>query len=143
VPDCGIGLNVLCQKRNAFLRIEIDDGDTEGTKPVDATLEIAAFADDNGAEAELAKQAAAVPARRERGDHDEFAVTFLPSGVTEGVCFAVEGWVTVLHAAIVPGANELAVGIENGGADGDAAFAQALASFVERAGEHRFVAGSR
>jgi hypothetical protein len=143
VPDCGIGLNVLCQKRGALLRIEIDDVDAEGTKPVDAALEIAAFANDDGAEAKLAKQAAAIPARGEGGDHNEFAVTFLASGVTEGVCFAMEGWVAVLHAAIVTRADQLAIGIENGGADGDAALVQALPGFAERAGKHGFVAGSR
>ena len=143
MPDCGIGLNVLCQKRGALLRIEIDDVDAEGTKPVDAALEIAAFADDDGAEAELAKQAAAIPAWRERGDHDEFAVTRLASGVTERVRFAVEGWVAVLYATIVAGADQLPIGIENGGADGDAALVQALASFGESARKHRFVGGSR
>ena len=70
----------------------------------------AAFAGHQGSETKLADQAAAVPARRERGDHDELAIAALAAGVAEGVGFCVGGGVVVLDAAIMAGADEIAGG---------------------------------
>ena len=136
VPDGRIILDVIGEQSDAFLRVEIDDFNVEGAEPVDAALEGAGFADDDAGKTELANEAAAIPARRERGDHCEFAVAALAAGAAEGVGFSVEGGITELHPAIVAGAEQRAVLIEDGGADGDATFGEAFAGFGESDGEH-------
>ena len=69
VPDGGIFLDVVGEKSDTLLGIDVDDFDVEGAEPVDAALEGAAFADDDARESELADEAAAVPAGRESGNH--------------------------------------------------------------------------
>ena len=142
MPDGGIFLNVGGEEGDAFLGVEVEDFDVEGAEPVDAALEGAGFADDDAGESELANEAAAVPAGRECGDHGQFAVAALASGVAEGVGFSVEGWVVILYAAIVAGAEEGSVFVEDGGADGDAAFGESFAGFGDGDGEHGVVVES-
>jgi len=104
-----------------------------------------ALAHDQGAEAELADEAAAVPAGGEGGDHDEVAVGALAAGVAEGVGFAVDGGVVLLDAAVVATADEGAgwgaVGAEDGGSDGETAFGEAEAGFFEGYGQHSGIVG--
>ncbi len=139
VPDGGIFFDVSGEEGDAFLRIEVEDFDVEGAEPVDAALEGAGFADDDASESELTDEAAAVPAGRECGDHGQFAVAALASGVAEGVGFSVEGWVVILYAAIVTGAEQRSVFVEDGGADGDAAFGESFAGFGHGDSEHGVV----
>ena len=139
MPDGGTFLDVVGEESDALLGIEVDDFDVEGAKPVDAALESAAFADDDARESELADEAAAVPAGRESGNHGQFAVAALAAGVAEGVGFSVHGWIAILYAAIVAGADESSLFIENGGADGDAAFGESFAGFGDGDGEHGVV----
>jgi len=136
VPDGGIFLDVIGEESCTFLRVEIDDFDVERAEPVDAALECAGFTDDDAGKTELANQAAAIPAGSEGSDHSEFAIAALAAGVAEGVGFSVERGIAELHAAIVAGAEERAVFVENGGADGDAAFGEAFAGFGDGDGEH-------
>jgi len=136
VPDGGIFFDVSGEEGDAFLGVEVDDFDVEGAEPVDAALEGAGFADHDASESELADEAAAVPAGRERGDHGQFAVAALASGVAEGVGFSVEGGIVILYAAIVTGAEEGSVFVEDRGADRDAAFGESFAGFGEGDGEH-------
>ena len=70
--------------------VEVDDLDTDGAEPLQATGEVTGFADDERAQAELANEAATVPARGKRADHDEVAIGSLASGAAEGVGFAVD-----------------------------------------------------
>ena len=84
-----MGLDVIGEKRGAFGGIKVNYLHAERAKPVNAALKRAAFADDERAEAELADEAAAIPARRERGDHDEIAITALASGAAECVGLGV------------------------------------------------------
>lgn len=107
---------------DAFLAIEVDDVDAVFAEPVDTTLEGAAFADDQCADAELADEAAAVPAGCESGDHDQVAVGGLAAGAAEGVGFAVDGGVAVLNAAVVPTTDEFAILSEERCADRNSAF---------------------
>ena len=137
VPDFGVSPDVGGEEADAFVRIKIDDNYAEGAEPVDAALESARFADDDAREAELADQATAIPAGSKGGDHGEFAVAALAASVAEGVGFAVERRVAVLHAAIVAGTDEVSLFVENRGADGDAAFGEAFAGFGDGHGEHR------
>ena len=135
VPDGGIFLDVVGEERYTFLRVQVDDFDVESAEPINAALKGARFANDDPGKTELANQAAAIPAGSERGDHGEFAIAALAAGVAEGVGFSVERRIAELHAAIVPGAEERAVVIEDGGADGDAAFGKSFAGFGERNGQ--------
>ncbi len=64
-------------------------------------MEIDGLADDYGGDAELADEAAAIPARRQRGDHNLVAIGALTAGTAEGVGFSVDGWIVFLHAAVV------------------------------------------
>ena len=131
VPDGGVGGDVVAHHGDAGGVGEVDDVDAEVAEPLFAAGEVLAFADDDGLEAELADEAGAVPAGGERGDHDEVAVGALAAGVAEGVGFAVDAGVGLLDAAVVAAAYEGAVGAEDGGADGEAAFGEAGAGFFE------------
>ena len=62
------------QEVDALLRVEVDDRDAVLAQPVDPALEGPRLADHDDRDAELADQAAAVPARRERRDHHGVAV---------------------------------------------------------------------
>ena len=139
VPDGGIFLDVGGEEGDAFLGVEVEDFDVEGAEPVDAALEGAGFADDDASESELADEATAIPAGRERSDHGQFFVAALAAGVAEGVGFSVQGWVVILYAAIVAGAEERSVLVEDRGTDGDAAFGESFAGFGDGYGEHGVV----
>ncbi len=123
--------------------MEVDDVDAEFTEPVFAAGEVLVFADDDSLETELADEAAAIPARGERGDHDEVAIGLLAACVAEGVGFAVDAGVGLLDAAVVASADErgcsILLGAEDSGADGEAAFGETGAGFFESDGEHGFV----
>ncbi len=71
VPNLGMRADVLCQQGSALFGIQVDNLHSQRTQPVESALEVAAFPSDYGSEAELTYQSATVPARRERGDHDE------------------------------------------------------------------------
>ena len=51
----------------------------------------------------------------------------------------MQGWIAILYAAIVAGADESSLFIENGGADGDAAFGESFAGFGDGDIEHGVV----
>ncbi len=127
--------NVIREERDTFRGIEVDDFDAERAEPVDAALEIAAFAGDDFLKAKLAYETAAIPAGSERSDHDEIAIAALAACVSKGVGFAVKRRVAKLHAAIVARANEDAVGVEYGGANWDATFGEALAGLRDGHGK--------
>src|SRR5690349_18764952 len=74
VPNFGMGGDVLGEEVDAVGGIEVDDGDAVVAEPVEAAGEVDRFADDDGTDAELADEAAAIPARGERGRHDGVAV---------------------------------------------------------------------
>src|SRR5258708_36701273 len=88
VPNGGISADVGGQEVDAFGGVEVDDLDAIFAEPVDAAVEIAGFADDYGGDAELADEAAAIPARRQRGDHNFVAIGALAAGPAEGVVFS-------------------------------------------------------
>src|SRR6202167_773172 len=137
VPYGGVRANVICEERRTFGGIQINHIDAERTQPVRASLKVAAFADNDGAETKLAYQPAAIPAGRERRNYNKVAITALAAGVAECVRLAVHRGIALLHAAVAPGADELpGGGIEDGRADGDATFGKAGARFLQGDGEH-------
>ena len=123
-----MGADVICEEVETFGGVEVDDFDAERAQPIDAALKIAAFAYDNFWKTKLADKAAAIPARSERGDHDEVAIAALAARIAKSVGFAVEGRVAELHAAIVARTEEDSFRAENRGADGDTAFRKTFAS---------------
>lgn len=62
VPDGGIFFDVLGQEGDAFLIVQVDHVHAMFAEPRDATWEILAFTYDQSLEAELADEAAAIPA---------------------------------------------------------------------------------
>src|SRR6185437_10713609 len=136
VPDFGVVADEAAKEVFAFVGVEVDHLDAVFAQPIDAAAKCFALADDDAREAELADKARAIPAGRERGGHGHAAIAALASGVAEGVGFAMGAGVAVLHAAVVAGSEQLSIGREDGGADGDAAFSQPFAGLGDRGGEH-------
>src|ERR1017187_8065273 len=89
--------------------MEVDDLYAGRAQPFHAALEVAALSDDHHAETKLPHKAAAIPAGRQRCDHAEFAIAALPPRITEGVGFAMQRRISVLHAAVVSGPKDLAL----------------------------------
>lgn len=129
-------VNVLRQQLRGFRIVEVDDLDPERSQPVEASGEVSALSDDQRADVELADKSAAVPAWGEGRHHDGVTIRPLPTGVSEGVGFGVGGGVAVLDAAVVAGAEEPSVGVEERCADGDSPFGEAEACFMDSDGEH-------
>src|SRR5712671_583171 len=130
IPNGRIFADVSGQEIDAIGGMQVDDVDAIFAKPVDAALEVDRFSDDYGRNAELADQTAAIPTRRQRGDHDLVAIGALAPCAAEGVGLTVDARVVLLNPPIVTSAQEISPGIKKGGADGDAAFGEALARFV-------------
>lgn len=107
----------------------------------DTALEGDRLADHHGADIELAHQSAAVPAGRQRSDHDGVLVAALTAGLAEGIGFAMHGRIVFLHAAVVTTAEQAPVVVIQRRADRDAAFGQALAGFGNGGVEQGAVVG--
>ena len=71
-----------------------------------SSREGAALADHQRADAELANQAAAIPARRERRNHHQVAITALPAGAAKGIRLAVDAGIALLHTAVTAPAQQ-------------------------------------
>src|SRR6266545_1194115 len=99
-PQLRVGGDELAHELHA-LRV-VDDGDLDAVfgEPFVAAEEGGGFADDHVGDAELADQAAAVPARGQGGHHGGAAVAAAAAGVAEGRGLAVHGGVAVLDAAV-------------------------------------------
>jgi len=136
VPDGRIILDVIGEQSDAFLRVEIDDFNVEGAEPVDAALEGAGFADDDAGKTELANEAAAIPARRERRNHDRILVASLATGPAKRIGLAMHGRVVVLYSTVMTRADEFAHGIKDRSSDRDASFAQPFISFRQCHRQH-------
>src|SRR4051812_34869168 len=88
-PNRRIFADIFGQHLHTFDRIQIDDYDAIFTKPVHAAAKIDGFAEDDGANAELPNEAAAVPARGQRGSHDFVAVGALAARAAESIGLGV------------------------------------------------------
>ncbi len=139
VPDFRMGLDVSGEKRGALLGIKIDHLHAERTKPVNATLKRPALTNDERGKTELADEAAAVPAGRERGHHNEIAIAALAARTTKRVGLRMHRGIALLDAPVVAGANEAAGSVKNRGTDGNSALNETLAGFGERDVKHRGV----
>src|SRR5579859_5108199 len=119
--------------------MHVDDFDSVFTQPIDPAMERARLAHDDCHDAELPDEAAAVPARRERRDHDRVLVAPLATGTAERIGLAMDGRVVILDPPIVPPAEQRAVAVEEGGADGDAPFGKSRPGFLNGNLEHCLV----
>lgn len=135
MPESGIRRNKLREHLNANLAREINDRDLARAEPVEAAREVHRFADDDRANAELANEAAAIPARREGGDHDFVAIGALAARFPKRIGFGVDGRIIFLDAAIAAAAEKFSFAVEKRGADGDAAFGEAETGFLDGDGE--------
>src|SRR5580700_8070536 len=136
VPDVGFFGDEFLEEVDAVLGLEIDHADAVFDEPVEAAAEADGLTDDDRSDLELADEAAAIPAGGEGGDHDFVAVGALAAGFAEGVGFAVDAGVGLLDAAVTTAGEQSSGAVEERGADGDAAFLQAKASFVGGDAEH-------
>ena len=104
IPNGGIFADVSGQEIDAIRGMQVDDVDAIFAKPVDAALEVDRFSDDYGRNAELADQTAAIPTRRQCGDHDLVAIGALAPRAAEGVGFTVDARVVLLNPPIMTSA---------------------------------------
>lgn len=120
----------LAQQLLAFGVVEIDDSDAVFSEPIDAAQEGLRFADNNCADAELADQAAAVPARSEGGRHDRVAIRTLSTGLSKSVRLAVDRRVILLYPPVVSASEQIAFAIEQRCPDRYSALACAETGFL-------------
>jgi hypothetical protein len=132
VPQGGVRGDEVGHHRHAGLVVEHDDLDPVLGEPVVPAVERPCLAHDQPRDAELAHQAAAEPARRERGDHRRAPVRALPAGPAERVRLAVHRRVVVLDATVVTAPQQRPVGGEQRGSDGDAALGETGPRLLER-----------
>src|SRR5580698_6154988 len=105
IPDVGMCGDIFSEQFAALAAVQIDDLDAVFTEPVEAAGEGAALTHHQCADAELTDKAAAVPAWRERSDHDEIAIAALAAGAAKGIRLTVDAGVALLHAAVVAAAD--------------------------------------
>src|SRR5579862_7138061 len=95
--------DIALQQIGTLRRVEIEHLHAALAQPAHAALEGTGLTDQYGRNAELQDQAAAVPAGRQRRDHDGVAIAALSPGISERIGFSVHRWIAVLHPAAVPG----------------------------------------
>src|SRR6266849_1261199 len=111
-PDFRVVGHVFSKHLDAFVRMGVEHFRAVLAQPIDAAAEIYGLADDYGANAKLADQAAAIPARSQRGHHDFIAVAPLPAGVSKRIRFAVRGRIAFLHSAVAAFSQQFSMAFE-------------------------------
>ena len=130
VPDLGVFADIGAHQAYTFLRIQIKHPHAGRAQPVEAAAKRPALPNDQSADAELTDQSTAIPARRQRSHHHNFAVRTQPSCAAKSIGLRVHGGVTLLDPSIVSSTEQLSLGIEHGRADGKAPFRQADSGFA-------------
>ncbi len=139
VPDRGILHDIALEQLAALVIVKVNDLDAVFAQPVHAATKGAALAHHYRADAKLAHQAAALPARGQRGAPHKVTVAALAAGAAKGIGFRVDAGIAVLHAAIVAAAQQLALARKQRRTDGNAPLVEALASFFDGNCKHLFV----
>ena len=129
-------VDVRTEQCGALRVVENNDLHPESFQPVMPTLEVLVLADHHGADVELTHQARAVPARRERGDHDALGVVTPTTRATKSVGFGVHRRIIFLDPAVVTRSQQRAVASKERRADGDPALGESGPSFAEGSREH-------
>jgi hypothetical protein len=140
VPHRWMRRNVARKHFDAFLRTKINHFDPVSAQPIDSTTKIHRFADDHRPDAKLPYKPAAVPARRQRRDHDLVVITALSPGFAKRIGLAMDRGVVFLNATIVPPAQQLATLIEKRCPDWNSSFGETLPRFVDGNAQHLGIA---
>src|SRR5580658_3585974 len=136
VPERRILRDEYGEHLHTFFRRKIKHFDSVFLQPIDSAAKIYRFSDDHRSNSKLANQPAAIPAWRERRDHDFVAVTFLAAGFPEGVGLAMRRRVTVLYSPVVAAPQKLSSAIEKRRTDWNSALRKSTPRFVYRRLEH-------
>src|SRR6266851_4073393 len=111
-PDFRVIGHIFGEHVDAFVRVGVEHFGAVFAQPIDAAAEIYGLADNYGANAKLADQAAAVPAGRQGRDHDFVAVSSLPARFAKRVRFAMRGRIALLNSAVVAPSQQFSVAFE-------------------------------
>src|SRR5260370_20737285 len=104
--------NVFREYSNALLGMHVDYTDSVSDQPIDSDAEIHGLPDHHGADPKLANQPAAIPARRQRRNHDFVAITPLPARFSKSIRFAMRGGIALLHSAVVAASEQFSFAFE-------------------------------
>src|SRR6185503_1010464 len=96
VPDLGVFVNVGFQKFAAGAAVEIDHLDTILPKPLNASGERPALANNHFSNLELTDQTAAIPARRQCRDHNQISIALLPTRTPKCIRLSVHTRIALL-----------------------------------------------
>jgi len=127
------------EQADAIGGLQIHDPRAHLPQPIERAGEIDRLAGDDRADAELARETAAVPARRESRDQDRVAVASSAARIPERVGLGVERRILVLNPPVVSPSQKPSLRVEQSGSDRDAAFGEAKAGLVQRDGKERRV----
>src|SRR5258708_7409051 len=116
--------NEFPEQADAFGGLQIHDSRAPLPQPVERPGEIDRLADDDCADVELARETAAVPARRESRDQDRVAVAFSAPRIPERIGLGVKRRILVLNPPVMSSAQESAYRIEQHSSDRNPAFGQ-------------------
>ena len=130
-PEVGAFGLEFCYEVDAVLVVQVEDVEAFFFEPGEAALGVDGIAYDDLLELELVDEAGAVQAWGKRCDQYGVVPVRAAACIAEGVGFAVEGAVAFLDEAVVAFAEQDSVNVEDGSADGDAAFGVAYAGFFE------------
>jgi biotin carboxylase len=136
MPDFGMGGNVVREHLDAIFGVQVDDVSAILLQPIDAAVKIYGLADNYCPDAELADQATAIPAGRERGNHDFVAVSALAARLSKGVRLSMYGRIAFLHSAVVAAPEQFSITFEQRSADGNSSFSKAEARFFQSHFQH-------
>ena len=139
VPNLRIGDDVIREQVHALRRLQVDHCDAVVAQPLHTALKIDALAHDERADVELAHQATAVPAWRQRGHHDGVTVAALPPSLAERVCLRVHRRVVLLHSPIVTAPQQIPLPVEHCCPNWNAALCQTQARLRYGDVQHRLV----
>jgi hypothetical protein len=131
VPDLWMPGYELAEELFALRVVEIDHLNAVIAEPVDPALECFGFADDDRADAELADEAAAVPAWGERRRHYRVSIAALAARFAKSIRLPVDRRIILLHAAIVAAAKQIAFAVEQRRSDRDTALGRSKTSFFD------------
>lgn len=139
IPNLRMRRDVPFEQFPALAAIEVDDFYAVGAKPFDSTGEVATLADDQSAKAKLPHKAAAIPARGERGDHDQVTIAALAACAAKGVGFSMDAGIALLHPSVVTPADKLACTRKNRRSDWNASLIEPQPRLFEGHSQHLFV----
>src|ERR1700734_250031 len=116
--------------------MQINNVDALLTQPVHTALGVDGVADNHLAEAELEDEAAAVPARRHRGDQNRVMPGGAAAGSAKGVGLSMQRTIAFLHQAVVAHPQQGAIYVEDRSAHWNAALRVANAGLLQGYRQH-------